>query len=90
VEKPNGAPTAKVEPAPWQPQTVPEPSSAEPGAAPAPSESPGAATAQDQATPAATDSGTAAPVGPRPPVRSRKPAAAPDDWKKGIGIFGGG
>jgi hypothetical protein len=88
VEKPNGAPTAKVEPAPWEPQTAPEPGSAESTSVPA--ESPGAATAQDQPTPAAADQGTASPAGPRPPVRNRKAPAAPDDWKKGIGIFGGG
>jgi uncharacterized protein involved in outer membrane biogenesis len=46
-----------------------------------------------QPTPAAAvDSEAAPPVAPRPPRRasSRRPARAPDDWKKGISIFGGG
>lgn len=44
-------------------------------------------TADDAAaTPASTDPSAAAPPKPKP----RRPQPAPDDWKKGISIFGGG
>ena len=40
---------------------------------------------------AAVDSEVAPAIAPRPPRRApRRPAPAPDDWKKGISIFGGG
>jgi uncharacterized protein involved in outer membrane biogenesis len=50
-----------------------------------------AADAQPTPAAAAVDSEVAPPVAPRPPRRApRRPATAPDDWKKGISIFGGG
>jgi hypothetical protein len=50
------------------------------------SPSPPTAEAQPQLDPAAASS---VPAAPRAQSR-RRPRAAPDDWKKGIGIFGGG
>jgi hypothetical protein len=49
-------------------------------------------------TPSTTDltaTGEATAIGtevvtPPKPARPKRPAPAPDDWKKGIGIFGGG
>jgi len=41
----------------------------------------------DQAVPAVADD---TPPAPAPRVRRPRPPPAPDDWKKGISIFGGG
>ncbi|HEY8275998.1 MAG TPA: AsmA family protein [Methyloceanibacter sp.] len=84
VEPPREIPAAAVP----QPETLAKPA---PEAVPAPPET---------ATPPATDvtatgdataigTGLVTPATPKP-VRPKRPTSAPDDWKKGIGIFGGG
>ncbi|MGC2409212.1 MAG: AsmA family protein [Methyloceanibacter sp.] len=71
---------------PWR-QNSDNPPQAQPEAAPA-------ADSPEQPTPAAAvDDDVAAPAAPRAPSRTRRPPQTPQepsDWKKGVGIFGGG
>ncbi len=71
-----------------------EPSVPAPSQAKDPQAEPPAAAAsgsQDQTTPAAsTGAETVAPAVGKPPAHPRRAPSAPDDWKKGVGILGGG
>ena len=78
---PGAVPSRQGEQLPWS-QDQASPAQASPTDAPASGPQPAAA-AQEE---------IAAPVAPVTPVQRRqpKPPPAPDDWKKGISIFGGG
>lgn len=86
VEPPREAPAAPVPQPETQeakpaPETVPvQPETATPSTTDL--------TATGDAT-ATTGTEVIAPSTPKPP-RPKRPAPAPDDWKKGVGIFGGG
>jgi hypothetical protein len=79
---PSAAPAGQSELLPWS-QDQAGPGQASPTNAPTGEPQPAAAAAQEE---------IAAPVAPVAPVQRRKPKPkpAPDDWKKGISIFGGG
>ena len=79
---PSAAPAGQGEQLPWS-QDQAGPAQASPTNAPTGEPQPAAAAAQEE---------IAAPVAPVAPVQRRKPKPrpAPDDWKKGISIFGGG
>lgn len=79
---PGAVPSDQGEQLPWS-QDQAGPAQASPSDAPAGEPQPAAAAQQDE---------IAAPVTPVAPAQRRKPKprSSPDDWKKGISIFGGG
>jgi uncharacterized protein involved in outer membrane biogenesis len=85
VEPPREVPAAPV------PQPETQEAKPAPETVPAQPETVTPSTTDLTATGDATAIGTedVAPVAPKPP-RAKRPAPAADDWKKGIGIFGGG
>jgi len=82
TEPPSEIPAASVP----QPETQAKPA---PETVPAQPETVTPSTTDLTATGDATAIGTEL-VTPPKPARPKRPAPAPDDWKKGIGIFGGG